>query len=210
MNKEKELKPINKNELSIADISKINYQETNRFNLVCKFDHDSNLDTIFINESNNTNKATYINNNINKMCPKEKKILLNQLYADKRVNDELMRFVLKYLTLDKKISTFKKCVRFVDKYLKKFHMKAGGFILEDTTWTPHNNTGIKYPLKQNEFIFENSIKRIHKHDVATLEYLDDLKLFFDRNIDTKKFSILLNIFNGHDELCWVIFKFEHI
>lgn len=148
--------------------------------------------------------ASYIHKNINKMDDIERKHLLLKLLDNERINSDLLKYELKYLNLGKKITSMNKFVKFVDKMLKRYHT-AGGYHLEDTEWSVHHSTSTKYPLKINEVLFENSIKRVHKYDFHTRVFLNDLRHFFRIHMG-KNLMISYKFINYTDEICWIIFK----
>lgn len=177
----------------------INYQR------LAKFDQQKSIIYDFKNKKNKKQIAEYIYKNIDHMDEIERKMLLMNLLDDKKIKSELLKYELRNLNLNKKISNFNYFIKFVRNTLKRYHMNAGGYLCEDTEWSEHNYTSTKYPLKRNEVIFENSIKRIDRNDFETTTFINDLLHFFKRHRD-KNIIVLYKLIEYTDEIYWMIFK----
>lgn len=183
--------------MSIAEV--INYHKLH------KLDQQRSIICDFKNNKNKYQIAQYINKNIEHMDEVERKILLMNLLDDKRIKSDLLKYELRYLNLNKKISDFDNFVNFVRDTLKRYHMSAGGYLCEDTEWNEHDHTSTKYPLKSNEVIFENSIKGIDRYDFQITTFISDLLHFLDIHRD-KNMSVSYRLIEYTDEIFWMIFK----
>lgn len=184
----------------MMDLEKvINYQKLHRL------DHQKSQITDFKDNQPKKQIAQYINKNIDKMDDVERKSLLITLMDDKKIKCELLKYELRYLDMDFKISDFNKFINFVRNTLKKYHMKAGGFLCEDNEWSEHDHKSEKYPLKSNELIFDNSIKRVNRYDFQITVYISDLLYFINRHIDDN-LKISYRLIEYTDEIYWMVLK----
>lgn len=189
--------------MSVQDIS--NFLKLN------KLDQQTSNINDFKNLHNKQDTAQYINKNINKMDDIEKKNLLLTLLDDKKVSSELLKYELKYLDLDKKISDLNEFTTFVRNSLERYHMKAGGYLCEDTEWSEFypNSDPAKYPLKQGEVLFENSIKRVNRYDIQIVNYITDLLNFFNRHSSDTLYISYKQIAST-DGIYWMVIKIVNL
>ncbi|AYV84265.1 MAG: hypothetical protein Hyperionvirus20_43 [Hyperionvirus sp.] len=184
--------------------------DTIEYKNLCKLDHQRSEVFDFSREkTHDSEKAMFIYKNIEKMDIIERQKMLFNLLSEKRITGDLMKYELKYLTLGIVIDNFDEFANFVAEILKRYHMKAGGFVCEDTEWTLHRNGSGKYPLKENEVIFENSLKRVHQYDSNIGAYIDDLIVFFRRHA-TPTLSVSYRLLDTTDDIYWMIFKIKKL
>jgi hypothetical protein len=108
----------------------------------------------------------------------------------------------------KKDDSLEKMSKIILSVFERYPPKIANSLLEDDEFTEHNAKSIRYSyLKDNEIIFENSIKKAHKEDRNTVDYLDNLLKYFKRNIDTDLISVRLKMIDWSDKISWVVFKF---
>lgn len=156
---------------------------------------------------NNVDISNYIYKNIDKMDDVERRMLLARVLDNEKIRSELLKYELRYLHLGIKIDTFDELIIFMRKSFKRYHMKVGGHLCEDTEWSEHDHTSIKYPLKRNEYIFDNSIKRVNRCDSQINKYITDLLHFFNNHI-SKKLYITYRSIEYTDEIYWMVFKIK--
>lgn len=118
--------------------------------------------------------AKYIHKNYDRMDDCEKRLLLQKVLTSNRVNNELLKFELKYYQptpVNMSLETFgKKAYRL----LKRYQGKAGGFYIEDNEWALYDHTSEKYRLRKNKVIFENTIDILDSKDNETIKFIKRL------------------------------------
>jgi len=79
--------------------------------------------------------------------------------------------------------------------------------MEDNVWTIYDKTSKKYPLKDNELIFENSISYISEslHDDVSEYYINMIVAHLNK-LSTKIHVSSKFIQSPANEMCWVILK----
>lgn len=179
-------------------------QEITNFLRLNKLDNQKNIVNDFKNNTNNQNTAYYINKNLDKLDDNEKGHLLITLLDNKKISLELLKFELKYLTLDKKISDFQEFIDFTRESLIRYHIISGN-LCEDNEWTEFYPNSTKYSLKKGEMLFENSLKRINKYDSQIVNYIDNLLNFFKRH-KTDNINIIYRHIAYNDGIYWMVFK----
>lgn len=183
--------------------------DVNNFKRLNKFDYQRGVIDEFRKTDDSSEIAKFINKNIATMDDIEKGRLLLKLLDDKRILSELLKYELRYLKYDKKISDFHEFVKLVRETLNRYHMRAGGFLCEDTDWSEHNSSSVKYPLSSHEVIFENSIKAINRNDSQISSFIYDLLHFFKEQ-KPKHISLSFKLLEYTDEIYWMIFKIKEI
>lgn len=175
------------------------------YQVLCRFDQTRTFVDDFRKVEGQEKIADYIHKNIDRMDDVEKRHLLARLLDDRRVGMELSRFELRYRDTGERISDLPTYISFIDKTFARYHLTAGGHLCEDTDWTKYDTTSTKYPLKPNEVIFENSIKRVNRNDTHVIAYIRDLLRFFRRH-RVKPVRISFRLLEATDEIYWMIFK----
>jgi len=158
------------------------------------------------NKSDDKNQlATLINNDLIKMSDVEKRRTLMKCLDDQQINNELLKFELKYLKITAKNMTMEEFIKETTAILKRYQSKAGGFLIEDDEWTLHNHKSKKYPLKKNEILFENTLVNIYKNDLETNIFLKRI-INLLQNL-ASNFSVCLKFNKSHrDKIYWIIIK----
>lgn len=151
--------------------------------------------------------AKYICDNFNKMELKEKSIIQSKLLSEKKINCDLLKYELKYLDLHTNINNLNESIKFIRNALNRYHMVVGGFLFEDIVWSEHDHKSYKYALDDNEYIFENSIKKIHRYDTQMIQFTLDLLNYFKRHINSD-LNIICKFIKHSDEILWTIIKIE--
>jgi hypothetical protein len=182
--------------------------EVSKFRNLQKFDSQKCLIDDFAPsiESNSRGRiAKFIHQNIHLMDDVEKRRLLTKLLDDKKVSSDLMKYELRYLNLGRRISDFNEFIKFVREALSRYHMKAGGYLCEDTEWSEHSSSSSKYPLKPNEVIFENSIKKTNRFDLEVTTFIYDLLNFFYKH-KVKGIQVSYRLIEYTDQIYLMVFK----
>lgn len=177
-----------------------------KYQLSHQFDNEKTVVRNFIIDEE---KAQYLYKNINIMDEVERRKYLINLLDDSYVLSELYRYELKCLNLDKRIADLNELANFMETSLRRYHMKAGGHLCEDTVWTKHDKTSNKYPLKENEIVFENSIKYINRNDSRICEFITDLLHFFNIHM-SDNLSISYRMIECSDMIYWMVFKIKTV
>lgn len=155
----------------------------------------------------NINMAEYIHDNISKMGEIEMMNIHAKIIDIRKIKNDLLKYEMLNLDLGIKLSTLDECKTFVTKYLKRYHLHTGGFLCEDSDWTIHTSLSNvrKYKLKENELIFENSIKDIHKYDTQLTKYFAEILQFFKRHMNDN-INIKYYLIKHSDKICWIVLK----
>lgn len=96
--------------------------------------------------------------------------------------------------------------QFIEETFARFTPEYFGTQLEDNEWIVHKKGSHRYPLKDNETIFENSLKVVHNGDKVTLDYIKALKGWFERHIKPESnMKIKLKIIGESDNILWIVF-----
>jgi len=179
--------------------------ELNNYKKLHRLDQQKSLIRDFKYDKNNSQMAYFIHKNVDDMDEVESKILLTKLLDNKKIKAELLKYELRYLNMNFKIKDFDDFVNFVRITLNRYHMKAGGYLCEDTEWGQHDHTSKKYPLKEGEYIFDNSIKRINRYDFQITTFISDLLHFLTIH-KSKKLGLSYRLIEYTDDICWMVFK----
>jgi hypothetical protein len=203
-----------------------NYSNSHFINKIYDSSDDENED-IHKNQLNNkTDLAEYLNKNMGTMTNEELKLFLLKCTNTHSIKKRLLKYELFNLIPEKKnnISLYDFSY-VVFKYLKRYQSKAGGFQIEDKEWTLYTNdicdinihdkynniiyNQNKYPLLENEIIFENTILENSINDNETTCFLIKLTHLLNKIDDTIKVSYKI-INSNSDKIYWIILKCKKI
>lgn len=108
----------------------------------------------FINLKNDD----YINkiSNLEDLSKDEKITIYKNIINEKYIDNELLKYLFTYYEPNK-VEGFVNIINECKYIINKFHKKAGGFLFEDIQWNLHTKDDYKYELRDNEFIFDNSV-----------------------------------------------------
>lgn len=155
-------------------------------------------------------------NNLNDMSDDYVKELFLKITSSDKLKNELLFFELEHLTPadNETYDDFDQFNKFVLSSFERYHPRIVNTLLEDHEWTVHTHDKVprRYPLKHNELIYENTLKREHRSDQLTTKYLEHLLHLFRRYINLNGKSNLrvsLRIIETSDDVYWVIFKVSH-
>lgn len=155
------------------------------------------------------NLARYINEHFNDMKLNDMIKLLQQCMTEKQIKKTLLEFEFKYIDVIKpRDLDLDEFVGNALKILKRYQCKAGGYYIEDTDWIVHRKDSVKYDVKNNEVLFENSVDKI--------DFLDNETQYFIKRIA----SILNGLSNDidvdydfseskEDGITWVLIWCKH-
>jgi hypothetical protein len=148
--------------------------------------------------------AAYIHNNITASDYNEKLLLYKKILTENRLNRELLAYELRHYQPEQ-VKTFNDVVSAAEKYLARYHQLAGGFLLEDNKWNLHKHDDkiVKYQLKANEVIFDNSLLGIYKYDGETISYVKALVGFLSRLSGSIR-TTYKYINEPHDDIVWIV------
>lgn len=164
-----------------------------------------------VTKQSSKDMGSYIYENYYKMDESEKKIICNKIISIYDLNKILLKYEIDNLVFDEKISDTHELIITIDKLLKKYHYKAGGFLFEDNIWRLYDVVSgqKKYDLKPNEYIFDNSIKAIDVEDSECYTFVNSLVSLFSRLTDNHKFRYKY-IEDNYENIYWIIIKIVHI
>ena len=165
---------------------------------------------VSLNETNNdidqNELANFIRDNLHKMSDTEMINTHKKIISPKQVYNDLLIFELKHIKYNP-IDDFGIFIKFMETNLSRYHTKIMNTYLEDNEWTFHDHTSKKYPLKENEIIYENSLHKSHTDDKVTFNYLTELLNLFIRHISNKDtLKISLKLLKWSDGIYWVVYK----
>ena len=92
--------------------------------------------------------------------------------------------------------------------LFKFYNNLFMEMYEDNVWIIHDKTSKKYPLKEHEIVFENSISFVDENSPNNDRAVRYIKLIRDHlNKLTSKIHVSTKIIeDSDDEICWMLLK----
>lgn len=140
----------------------------------------------------------------NKMTDDDLYNVYKSIVSIEKIKNELLYNELNNININK-INDYDECKLFMENTFLRYQPTIINAQLEDDEWIVHDNTSKRYPLKDGEIIYENTIKFVHKYDVNTINYLTKLHTYFNNNIDKDKLKIKLKIIDWTDKMCWVIY-----
>ena len=154
------------------------------------------------------NNKLFNDDQIEKITSSNLMDLYVKIISEKVIKLSLLFYELENLDYDTKIrftnnETFIKDIFLI---FERYNPTFFETMLEDNEFTYHDSKSKRYPLKDNEFIFENTLHVGNKDDSDTLSYLSCTKSFIRRNID-KNISVRLIVTAWSQQLLLVIFKF---
>ena len=110
------------------------------------------------------------------------------------------------------INDFDTMEKFMEYTFDRYTQLTNNTQLEDEKWTKHTNNSSKYTLTDFEVVFENSIKKVHKYDAATLEHFHKLLNYFIRHKNNENLNIFFKLISVpySDSTYFVIFVLQKI
>ncbi|ARF09243.1 hypothetical protein Catovirus_2_192 [Catovirus CTV1] len=162
------------------------------------------------NDNNNNVKdkqrlASEIHDNIHKMNYSEKLNCYKKIITESKINRELLSYELENYVPEKKINNFTELVKTIQKYLKRYHKMAGGYLIEDNEWNLHVEGTKKYKLKKNEAIFDNSLKDNNVNCEETHNFMKNLVNMFSTMTDNFKVRFKY-LPDNQERIYWIIIK----
>lgn len=142
---------------------------------------------------------------IDSLTDDEIRNLFQKCYNTNKMKRELLRWELKYKKIEPRDLTLQEFIKEADFLIDRYQSKAGGSLLEDRRWILHDGKSEKYPLLENEIIFENSISAIDSYDVGTSKYIKYLVNILDKLSTQIRVSLKI-IESREDSLVWVCIK----
>lgn len=111
---------------------------------------------------------------------------------------------------EKQYNNLKSIISFMKYIFARYHNKIGGQLFEDD-WILYSNNSkqTKYELKENEYIFDNSINLIYRKDANTINYIKKLHDLFQEVTKESKFKVSLKMMEDeHHNIIMVIFMLK--
>lgn len=177
------------------------YNEKNIYNMCLLYNMDQH-----ISWKKDENIGSFIYENFHNMGEIEKKKLCNRIISPFDLDKILLQYEADTLHFSKKIQNTSELISVIDDLLKRYHHKIGGYQFEDNIWRLHTASGQKkYDLKENEYIFDNSISAFHVEDAECHKFVDFLVELFNRLSDNHKIHYKY-IEDKYENIYWVIIK----
>ena len=165
----------------------------------------SSLHNLNVSLKQDAELADYIKNHLHTMNYYEKINILKKILTENKINKELLKYELHNYIPDQKITNFKEMINNTKKILSRYHRLAGGRLLEDERWILHQKGSIKYDLKINEAIFENSIADENRDCIKTHNFIKTITNLLEKTSD--KFKIRSKcIADPTESIHWIIIK----
>lgn len=134
---------------------------------------------------------------------------LLKIYSKIAKREDLQENILQYELSNSLFQEIKDVLEmkiFMEKYLMRYSILTKKSQLEDEIWTCHTKESKKYELENEEILFENSLKNVHKYDKVTTQYLIDLLNFFKRHIGKERnINIFYKLIPCQESIMWVTF-----
>ena len=99
-------------------------------------------------------------------------------------------------------------INYVHQLFNYYHNPLFGNLFEDNVWKFHDKTSTKYPLKDNEIIFENSISLVDEFSEEN-EKVDDYIRLIRKHLNKLSDNIKVSdkiIEDNHNEISWILLK----
>lgn len=163
-----------------------------------KMDND-----IFKKDDYNNLDNNMIYDNIDKTDKEERIRMLRDIFTDKKINNELLRYELYY---DNRIIEFKseiEKIEYIEKILNKFRVLKKTK-LEDDEWILHKKGSKKYSINDNEYIYENSIMINDINDDRTREYIESIIEYCKRTIKDIRIRYKYIVDVRDENIYWII------
>ena len=126
-------------------------------------------------KKNDKKIANYLNENFNKMDEIELKNILLKCLDIQQIKSLLLNFELKnYKEKPLKQLPLNEFLKKALKLINRYHWKAGGFLFEDNEWLIYKSDSLKYEIKENELLLENTIDYSDLNDNLNDKYLKKL------------------------------------
>jgi hypothetical protein len=152
--------------------------------------------------------AQCLHQNLSSMEETELHQIISKCMTSSELKHFLLKYEMKYWIPEKKEMTLKQFIKEAQKLLYRYQSRAGGFLLEDRKWTLHTKTSLKYHLKSNMILFENTISEDFIYDLETREYTQDLIDILNRLSSNVTVS-MHSYHSPRDELYWIILKCKY-
>jgi hypothetical protein len=146
------------------------------YNIKHKLEMNSKFENKISKDNNKTNLAKYVYDNYDNMDEFEMKMIVLKCLDMNHIRSLLLNFELEHY--EEKSFNSLSLEQFEEKalkILKRYHWKAGGFLLEDVEWMVHKSNSQKYDIKKNELLFENTVDVSDMNDDMTIRYLNSLQ-----------------------------------
>ena len=134
--------------------------------------------------------------------------LYNKCINPTFIKNKLLLMDLENYTPDKnELITKNEFISYVHQ-LFKFYNNLFMQFYEDNIWILHDKTSTKYPLKDNEIVFENSIKYMDEDSINNEKAEYYIKLIRNHlNELCKKIRVSTKIIEDpNNEICWILLK----
>jgi len=130
----------------------------------------------------NKSIANYLDLNYDKLDKKDKLNILSKIVEENKLDKELLRYMIKNSDPKKDNVDIKTFLNKVNKCLKRFHRKAGGYYLEDETWgysekKNYKSGKVKYILTNTIDVLDGRDREIHEYLKDLVDYLNKLSQF---------------------------------
>jgi hypothetical protein len=95
-------------------------------------------------------------------------------------------------------------INFVKEILVKYNIHILETQLEDEEWSFHDKSSSFYELGDNEYVYENTLKNIHVHDITTKKYLQNIVNYIHKHVSKIGWTFVKKIVEISDGICLVL------
>lgn len=126
--------------------------------------------------------ANFLETDYDKLDKKDKLTILSKIVEENKLDKELLRYMIKNSEPKKETLDIKTFLNKINRCLKRFHRKAGGFHIEDDVWgytreKTYKTGKIKYVLTNTIDVLEGRDREIHEYLTDLVNYLNKLSQF---------------------------------
>ena len=121
---------------------------------------------------------------------------------------DILRYHMMHKSLDDgDIDNLDNAIHLTTNLLKLYHMRIGGFNLEDCEWNLHTNTSdMLFKLDKHTVLFSNSMRHKLVNDIDSISFVRDMTDCINRYLGNTITASWKKIYDDRKEINWIIIK----
>lgn len=186
-------------------------KEIEVYNFLHKIDSHSNYGlNQHLTKTEKTQKmAEFLNITYDKLSVEEMRGSVVKLMTENEIKSKLLKFELEHFTQSPKDMSLAEFIKEATLLFKRYQSKAGGFSIEDDTWTLYNSESDSRSVLQNEVVFENSVSKYDMFNEDTTSFIDLISNRLNSLSDQIKVTKDA-VLKEEDGVLWIHIKCTHI
>lgn len=181
-------------------------------NIVCineKMKESAKCKNISLSKSidlSNALKAMNIDSVLNNMT--ELSQFHSTIITESQKKYDILRYHMMHKSCDiNNITDLNQAASLTTSLLKLYHMRIGGFNLEDCAWNIHTNPSDElFKLDKHTVLFSNSMRKKLVNDVDSISFVKDITDCINRYLNTIIIASWRKLYDDRRDVYWIIIK----